>query len=123
MLGPSRGTTERAVRYVKCPLCNEQMGRRNYARQSGVIVDFCPSHGLWFDHDELRRIVEFIRTGGLDEARQAEAQRLAAKEQRRRGDDSPERAAAAMKIEGGFHVSTKPGIIRLLDVLLGQIFR
>jgi Zn-finger nucleic acid-binding protein len=123
MLGPSRGTTERGVRYVKCPLCDQQMGRRNYARQSGVIVDFCPSHGLWFDHDELRRIVEFVRTGGLDEARRAEAQRLASEGQRRRGEDSRERIPDAMKIEYGFGTSVKPGILRLLDMLLGQLLR
>ena len=67
-LGPSRGSTERTVRYLRCPLCNEQMARRNYARRSGVIVDFCATHGLWFDREELRRVVEFIRTGGLTDA-------------------------------------------------------
>lgn len=40
-----------------------------FSRRSGVIIDICRSHGVWFDRDELRRIIEFIRAGGLDRAR------------------------------------------------------
>ena len=54
------------------------MSRRNYAHRSGVIVDFCPVDGLWFDRDELRHVIEFIRTGGLRAAARADAQRAAA---------------------------------------------
>ena len=83
LLGAPRNETERSVRYVRCPLCDVQMARRNYARRSGVIVDFCEPHGLWFDHDELRRVVEFIRAGGLEEARRADDERAAADRERR----------------------------------------
>ena len=87
MLGPARGQTEPKVRYIRCPLCNQQMHRRNYATRSGVIIDFCRDHGLWLDHDELRRIVEFVRTGGLDDAARAQAEReLSDQEQKRRAD-------------------------------------
>lgn len=48
------------------------MNRINFARCSGVIVDICKGHGSWFDHEELTRIVEFIRAGGLDAARAKE---------------------------------------------------
>jgi Zn-finger nucleic acid-binding protein len=82
--GSARRATERTVRYLRCPLCNEQMHRRNYARQSGVILDICPRDGLWFDHDELRGVVEFIVTGGPGEAAAAEAERLAAERERKR---------------------------------------
>jgi len=44
------------------------MNRVNFARCSNVGVDVCKTHGTWFDRDELRRIVEFIRAGGLDRA-------------------------------------------------------
>lgn len=57
------------------------MNRINFARCSGVIVDICKGHGSWFDRDELTRIVEFIRAGGLDAARARE--KTALEEERR----------------------------------------
>ena len=38
------------------------MTRYEYARESGVHVDACREHGIWFDHDELRRIIQFIQS-------------------------------------------------------------
>lgn len=69
------------VRYAPCPQCAQLMNRINFARCSGVIVDICKGHGSWFDRDELTRIVEFIRAGGLDAAR---AREKAALEEERR---------------------------------------
>jgi Zn-finger nucleic acid-binding protein len=60
------------VRYVPCPQCGQLMNRINFAHCSGVIVDVCRGHGTWFDRDELREIVEFIRAGGLELSRQKE---------------------------------------------------
>src|SRR5204863_2759893 len=60
------------VSYVPCPECGQLMNRINFARCSGVIVDVCKGHGTWFDRDELSRIVEFIRGGGLEVARAKE---------------------------------------------------
>jgi Zn-finger nucleic acid-binding protein len=60
------------VNYVPCPECSQLMNRINFARCSGVIVDFCKQHGTWFDRDELSRIVEFIRGGGLNASRAKE---------------------------------------------------
>jgi Zn-finger nucleic acid-binding protein len=51
--------------YVKCPDCGSIMNRRNFGRQSGVIVDVCSAHGTWFDADELPRVCDFVRRGGL----------------------------------------------------------
>jgi Zn-finger nucleic acid-binding protein len=64
------------VRYVPCPECGQLMNRVNFARCSGVVVDVCKGHGTWFDRDELTLIVEFIRDGGLDEARSREKAQL-----------------------------------------------
>jgi Zn-finger nucleic acid-binding protein len=69
------------VRYAPCPECAQLMNRINFARCSGVIVDICKGHGSWFDKDELTRIVEFIRAGGLDAARAKE--KAAIEEERR----------------------------------------
>jgi Zn-finger nucleic acid-binding protein len=68
------------VRYLRCPVCGETMLRRNFHESSGVIVDVCAAHGVWFDRDELPKILEFASTGALAEADRrtagrAEAQR------------------------------------------------
>lgn len=70
------------VRYRRCPECNDMMNRVNFAHCSGVIVDVCRAHGTWFDTNELQRIVEFIRGGGLDRAREKEKRELAEERQR-----------------------------------------
>jgi Zn-finger nucleic acid-binding protein len=44
------------------------MNRINFDR-SGVVVDICKGHGIWFDRDELTRIASFIHAGNLGEAR------------------------------------------------------
>jgi len=70
------------VRYLHCPQCQELMNRVNFAHGSGVVVDVCRQHGTWFDMNELHRIVQFIRSGGLEQSRQREKAEL--EEQRRR---------------------------------------
>jgi Zn-finger nucleic acid-binding protein len=64
------------VSYVPCPECAQLMNRVNFAKCSGVIVDVCKGHGTWFDRDELSLIVEFIRGGGLEAARDKEKAHL-----------------------------------------------
>jgi len=78
---PESGAVEDKVRYLPCPNCHQLMNRINFAHWSNIIVDVCKGHGTWFDRDELRRIVEFIRAGGIDSAR---ARELAELEERRR---------------------------------------
>jgi Zn-finger nucleic acid-binding protein len=58
------------------------MNRQNFGRVSGVVLDVCRGHGVWFNHGELTRIVEFIRGGGLGRARERE--KLEIKEERDR---------------------------------------
>jgi Zn-finger nucleic acid-binding protein len=47
-----------------------------FSRRSGIIIDICRAHGVWFDRDELRRIVDFIRAGGLARARDLDKEDL-----------------------------------------------
>lgn len=74
-----------AVQYRPCPRCTQRMNRVNYAKRSGIVLDVCKDHGLWFDRDELRRVLAFIQGGGLDRSRERdleelkEAQRAAAR--------------------------------------------
>lgn len=90
------------VRYLRCPVCRVLMNRVHFAKCSHVIVDVCKPHGTWFDKDELRRIVEFIRAGGLDEARAREVREL---ERKRRQFESTQGAASS----GGFLSNNQPG--------------
>jgi Zn-finger nucleic acid-binding protein len=85
------GQIETVIRYVPCPVCNKLMNRINFAKCSHVVVDVCALHGTWFDRDELRRIVEFIRAGGLDAAR---AKEIAALEEQRRSLKAAQTAGA-----------------------------
>jgi Zn-finger nucleic acid-binding protein len=64
--------TASKISYVPCPECGQLMNRINFAKCSGVIVDICKGHGIWFDRDELSRIVEFVRGGGLETSRARE---------------------------------------------------
>jgi Zn-finger nucleic acid-binding protein len=61
-----------SISYVPCPICKQLMNRSNFARASGVIIDTCKQHGVWFDADELPKIIEFIQKGGMELARQKE---------------------------------------------------
>ncbi len=61
--------------YRACPICRTLMHRRNYGRRSGILVDTCKEHGMWFDLGELDKILRWIRMGGLNRARRWEAER------------------------------------------------
>ena len=64
------------LRYLKCPACADLMNRRNFGKTSGIIVDVCHRHGVWFDPGELPRILAFVEAGGLMRARRLELAEL-----------------------------------------------
>jgi len=53
-----------SVRYRKCIICGHMMHRRQYGRGSGVVIDTCRQHGIWFDDGELQQVLEWVRLGG-----------------------------------------------------------
>lgn len=59
----------REVRYMPCPACREIMNRRNFGGQSGIIVDYCARHGVWFQPGEFPKVLSFVAAGGLAEGR------------------------------------------------------
>lgn len=75
---PGQQAFDMKVRYGPCPACGQLMHRLNFAKCSGVIVDTCKAHGTWFDREELQHIIQFIRMGGMDVARQKEIAELEA---------------------------------------------
>ena len=81
-----RGVPMTKVNYVPCPDCGQLMNRNNFAKASGVIVDLCKQHGVWFDADELPAIIDFIRKGGMETARQRERNEIAQERDKLRDD-------------------------------------
>jgi Zn-finger nucleic acid-binding protein len=75
-----------AISYVPCPECKTLMNRSNFARSSGVIVDMCKRHGVWFDTDELPKIIDFINKGGMARSREKEKVSIADERQKLRDD-------------------------------------
>jgi len=60
------------VVYRHCPVCRKLMQRKNFMGRSGVITDVCDEHGVWLDSGELRQILEWVKTGGIERIRQEE---------------------------------------------------
>jgi len=69
------------VRYVACPVCSELMLRRNFGETSGVVIDVCKQHGVWFDRGELGKILEFCASGELAQAQAGALERHEARQQ------------------------------------------
>src|SRR5262249_45078790 len=63
-----RSTWNPQIAYRKCPECGALMQRTNFGHRSGVVVDWCGSHGTWLDADELEDIADFVAAGGLHQA-------------------------------------------------------
>ncbi|HEV2181016.1 MAG TPA: zinc ribbon domain-containing protein [Gemmatimonadaceae bacterium] len=60
------------VRYVHCPECSKVMNRVNFAHSSGIVIDVCKKHGVWFEKDELRGVLDFVAKGGMQQLRQTD---------------------------------------------------
>jgi Zn-finger nucleic acid-binding protein len=126
---PSRtvGSRQRGPLYRRCPRCATMMARLNYARRSGVIVDSCHQHGIWFDAGELDSLLQWIRRGGLKKAEQLEKQEAEAAARRaRRGPSRFDRMAGQAGV-GGFSVGGRigggaAGESNLLADLIGALF-
>ena len=88
--GPKGAVQLEEVHYRPCPACGKFMNRTNYGHTSGVILDVCKEHGLWFDRDELRRVLAFIEAGGLEKNRLRELQDLETQRQLQRVAQVPD---------------------------------
>jgi Zn-finger nucleic acid-binding protein len=120
---PEGSNLEADVHYIPCPVCNTLMNRVNFAHCSHVIVNVCREHGTWFDKDELRRIVEFIRAGGLEEARADEIAELERKRQELRsaqtggGSDS-----VLMSGQSNYYGDVEDGLVSAATHLITSFF-
>lgn len=61
--------------YRPCPACRTPMTRINFERVSGILIDRCRDHGIWFDATELDAVLRWVKLGGervSDERQQQE---------------------------------------------------
>src|SRR2546421_881237 len=54
--------------HLPCAACGRAMRRFKYVGTSTIELDICDDHGIWLDHAELRRVVEFVQAGRLKAA-------------------------------------------------------
>jgi Zn-finger nucleic acid-binding protein len=116
------GDIEQNIRYVPCPVCNKLMNRVAFAHCSGVVVDVCKPHGTWFDKDELRRIVEFIRAGGLDQARADEMDELERKRRELRAAQIAGASDSFMSGQPTYHRDRGMGLASAAANLISSFF-
>lgn len=111
--------------YRKCPDCQNIMNRQNYARRSGIIIDVCSQHGIWFDSEELEAILEWLRQGGdRDRTRSYVPERTAV----RVTDAEAQRAVEQVDTSGPVLMSSRSSsrgfdVADLVTDLLFQLFR
>lgn len=52
--------------FATCPACRATMDRATFAARSGIAVDVCNLHGIWFDAGELYEVVHWVCGGRPD---------------------------------------------------------
>jgi hypothetical protein len=104
------------------------MVRWNFGRSSGVAVDVCNQHGIWFDAQELAHVMRWIRSGNMQAAQgdifRLRQSSLAARSAQLR---PPRRADAPMLDAGGDTASGEfvlaADVVATIASVLGRFFR
>ncbi len=60
------GPSPAEARYRRCPVCDRPMVRQNFKRTSGVLLDACRKHGVWFDRGELEDLARYLQTPAVE---------------------------------------------------------
>lgn len=60
---------ERLMAEVSCSRCGRPTDRATFGVRSGVVVDICAMHGIWFDAAEITRALDFARSVEQNEGR------------------------------------------------------
>jgi Zn-finger nucleic acid-binding protein len=61
---------------IRCPRCSGAMTCVHFGARSGVFVDVCKAHGVWFDREELHAVARFVLDGGLGERKPRPAEAI-----------------------------------------------
>lgn len=107
--------------YLRCPACAGLMNRSNFGRLSGVLLDTCRAHGLWFDAEELQQVLDFIARGGLELAsmRDAERERERVRSEKFDARLESQRTVRELHPDGPGLSRTGSPLVLLLKVLFG----
>jgi Zn-finger nucleic acid-binding protein len=122
-LKKAQHSNEEYVKYVRCPICRTIMNRRNFADISGVIIDTCKGHGVWFDAGELDKVMEFIARGGLEKARELAREKALNDEKlaRIKSEPIPDQTAAYQDgLLGNARYDSAHDIVRLIKWVMGD---
>ncbi|MCH8047812.1 MAG: zinc ribbon domain-containing protein [Planctomycetes bacterium] len=101
--------------YRKCAFCQKMMTRRHHGSGSGVIIDICREHGVWFDTDELPQIIAWMRAGGQEHSdrRRRESNQAAEQTDRIRRSGPPmDGGYDGDRIAGGSAVDVAMSVLR-----------
>jgi Zn-finger nucleic acid-binding protein len=101
------------------------MNRINFGRKSGVILDFCRGHGMWFDDGELPRILLWIQNGGEQRAHRLDAEQAAVEAREQRLARDADRASAGARVWSGqpiVDLDTAGDLVDLLGAGMRQLF-
>ncbi|HUT89389.1 MAG TPA: zinc ribbon domain-containing protein [Thermoguttaceae bacterium] len=111
-------------RYRNCVVCGNMMHRRNYGPRSGVIIDVCKDHGVWFDADELPRILDWVRSGGKAKAEEERAAQQAREERFKRATRPRAEPGALVGVPLGDCDRYEPDLLGLfLQMAIRWLFR
>ena len=126
---PATVQGQRGRMYRKCIECGELMSRRNYGRVSGVIIDICPNHGIWFDADELDAVLRWVQQGGEGATRDAEERERDYQRRLARRVEMPERPTVGSVAGAGIVMppsssssSVGTGLVETLVDLIASLF-
>lgn len=45
---------------VHCPHCPREMDRARFDQRAELVIDICPSHGIWLDAGELSMVLSYV---------------------------------------------------------------
>ena len=91
----------------------------NYARISGVIVDYCKRHGFWLDNGELEKIAAFVASGGLKARYQLEMEEAKSAASKAKLEKALAEAEGVRDSSFYFeqHPTSRAGVLGLLDFI------
>ncbi len=102
------------------------MSRQNYLKVSGIILDTCPEHGVWFDCDELRRVADFLQAGGVTRAQKVESAEAVAEKRHAQAMGRLERGMPSEKPSlwlGGINEVPSYSVTEFIGDVFDQLFK
>ena len=94
------------------------MNRKNFGTKSGVIIDACSEHGLWFDDSELDLVLSWIQAGREEQTKRL----LQEREAQAKRDERVKKVVEPIDVGYDTYQEQPIPIFELLDYLV-DLFR